>query len=171
MENNKISAIEYINNNELLEVNYIPFDQKMQVVSNVLSEVINSVGGLNTTLLRRISTEVFIETITNIDMSIVDDNGLGGFDQLCYNNQLDTLKSIISREYDEFEKILSERVSDYIRIETNPAVTISNIYDQIKVYYNNIMDYLSSRIQDIDVDNISSILNELTSSNGSDGDE
>ena len=171
MENNKISAIEYINNNELLEVSYIPFDQKMQVVSDVLSEVINSVGGLNTTLLRRVSTEVFIETITNIDMGIVDENGLKGFDQLCYNNQLDVLKNAIGHEYIEFETILNERVSDYIRIETNPAVTISSIYNQLKNNTDKVLDYVSNQIQNLDIDDFVNRISETATALNGGGDE
>jgi hypothetical protein len=171
MENNKISAIEYINNNELLEVSYIPFDQKMQVVSDVLSEVINSVGGLNTTLLRRVSTEVFIETITNIDMGIVDENGLSGFDQLCYYNQLNTLKTVIGNEYIEFETILKERISDYIRIETNPAVTISSIYNQLKNNTDKVLDYVSNQIQNLDIDDFVNRISETATALNGGGDE
>jgi len=78
--NDKISVAEYLNNKELLVLTYLPFDTKMEIVSNIINSVTNSVGGLNTTLMRRVSTEVFIESITNIDLNIVDENNLKGFD-------------------------------------------------------------------------------------------
>lgn len=86
--NNKISVTEYINNNDLLVVTYLPFDTKMNIVSHILNSIISSVGGLNTSLLRRISTEVFINSITNIDMNIEDENGLRGFDTLLFTGKL-----------------------------------------------------------------------------------
>ena len=82
--NTKISVYDYYNDNNKLEITFTPFDTKLQIVSNIISEVIKSVGGINTSLLRRISTEIFIETITNIDMKIQDENGLSGFDQLYF---------------------------------------------------------------------------------------
>ena len=165
--NNKISVTEYINNNDLLVVTYLPFDTKMNIVSHILNSIISSVGGLNTSLLRRISTEVFINSITNIDMNIEDENGLRGFDTLLFTGKLNQLKSALDREYSEFELILDERVNDYIRTETNPSVTINAIYDQIRAYLNTAMDYLSERIKDIDVSQIANELTQYISNNES----
>lgn len=151
---NKISVSEYLGDYSLLEVSYIPFDTKLSIVSNILSNTINAIGGLNTSLLRRIATEVIIENVSNIDMNIEDENGLKGYDQLCFNNELNRLISLLGNEYVEFKHILDERVEDYIRIETNPSVTIDSIYNQIKNYFNVMMDYISERIQNIDVDEL-----------------
>lgn len=156
--NDKISVADYLNNKDLLMVSYIPFDTKMQIVSQVLTNTINTVGGLNTTLLRRVATEVFIEAITNIDMNTSDENGLSGFDQLCYKKKLDDLKMILGSEYAEFETMLSERVGDYIRTETNPAVTINAIYEQITKYINTALNYISEQIQNIDTEELGKTL-------------
>ena len=150
--NTKISVYDYYNDNNKLEITFTPFDTKLQIVSNIISEVIKSVGGINTSLLRRISTEIFIETITNIDMKIQDENGLSGFDQLYFYNIVDHLKNNIGNEYSEFENIMSERLSDYFRVETNPAVTINSIYNHVKDYYNQVMDFISEKVQDFDVE-------------------
>ena len=158
INNEKISVTDYINNKELLTMTYLPFDTKMEIVSHVLNGIINSVGGLNTSLLRRVSTEVFIDSITNIDMSIEDENGLKGFDTLLFTGELDQLKSVLGRELSELELILAERVDDYVRIETNPAVTINAIYDQIRAYFGTAMDYLSEKIQSADVQEITNML-------------
>lgn len=164
--NDKISVADYLNNRELLVLKYIPFDSKMEIVSNVINGMVKSIGGLNTTLLRRISTEIFIESITNIDLSIVDENNLKGFDQLCYLGELDNLKTNLGKEYFELEKMLQEMVDDYIRIETNPAVTINLIYKQIQTYLNNMLDYISENIQNIDVDKFIEQLNSYIQKDG-----
>lgn len=166
MNENKISVMDYVNDNDLLEVSYIPYDEKMQIVSHVLNGVINSVGGLNTSILRRISTEVFIESITNIDLGVEDENGLKGFDQLCYLGELDQLKIFLGNEYIEFQKILDEHVQDYIRMETNPALTINAIYNQLSEYAKIAMDYISNQIQNIDADQVAETVTKFISTNG-----
>ena len=47
---------------------------------------------------------------------------------------------------------MSERLSDYFRVETNPAVTINSIYNHVKDYYNQVMDFISEKVQDFDVE-------------------
>ena len=166
MNENKISVMDYVNDNDLLEVSYIPYDEKMQIVSHVFNSVINSVGGLNTSILRRISTEVFLESITNIDLGVEDENGLKGFDQLCYLGELDQLKIFLGNEYIEFQKILDEHVQDYIRMETNPALTINAIYNQLSEYAKIAMDYISNQIQNIDADQVAETVTKFISTNG-----
>lgn len=151
---NKISVADYLNDKYDLEITYTPFDSKMLIVSHIMDGVIKAVGGLNTTLLRRVFIETLVETITNIDMKITDENDLQGFDQLLFHNKLDELISDLGIEYVEFKKILDERVQDYIRIETNPAVTITQIYNQVKDYMNIVLDYVSEHIQGIDVEHL-----------------
>ena len=166
MKDGRISVQEYLSNKELLTGVYTPYDTKLNIVSKIVNGVINATGGLNTAMLRRISTEVFIETISNIDMSEKDENGLQGFDQLCYTGELDNLKKALRDEYYEFENILSEYIDDYIRIETNPAITISRIYSQITDILNSIFDDLSERIQGADIEKIGEIIANILPVNG-----
>ena len=166
MEENKISVQEYLNNKELLKVVYVPFDSKITIVSKIFQGLINATGGINTSMLRRIFTEVVIENITNIDMGILDENELKGFDQLCLANELDNLKYLLGNEYKEFEKILSEYISDYIRVETNPAVTINQIYTQVVDFLNTVLDTLSERIKDINVEELEDTILKLIPTNG-----
>ena len=126
---NRISVMDFINDNSLLEVTYTPFDQKLEIVTRILNATIETVGEINTSIVRKISTQVFINNITNIDLSVKDKNGLDGYDQLCYCNQLDVLKSLISSEYIEFETILTERISDYARVMNSPVYAIGKTYD------------------------------------------
>ena len=150
----KISVSDYLKDKTLLEVTYLPFDTKLQIVSHVLGGMIESIGGLNTSFLRRISTEVFIDSITNIDMNIVDENDLKGFDQLCFHRELENLEDALGNEYAELQKILDERVADYIRTEINPAVTINAIYNQVVEYGRSLLDYLNQYVDSINVEEL-----------------
>ena len=162
----KISVADYLGDRYLLELRYTPFDVKMGVVSEIMNNVISTIGGLNTTFLRRIATETFITTITNIDMNVADENGLKGFDQLCFTGSLEELKSDMGAEYAEFERILNERVQDYIRMETNPSVTIQGIYNQVSSALNSVMDVLSEQIKGIDVEQLGKMISDAVEKNG-----
>ena len=70
MDENKISVKEYLDNKELLNGIYIPFDTKTQIVSRVVRGLVDSTGGIMSSILRRIFTEVVIESISNIDMNM-----------------------------------------------------------------------------------------------------
>ena len=133
----KISVKEFIANRDLLEINYVPFDQKLEIVSKLMNSFIEDGNINNSSIVRRISTEIFIEAITNLDLSIVDENELGGYDQLCLNRSLESLKELIKLEYMEFENILRERMMDYNKIDTNCASAILYVY-------NNIIDIIKS---------------------------
>lgn len=154
-EETRISVADYINNKSLLEIKYVTFDTKLEIVSQVINSVINAVGGLNSSLLRRVSTEIFISSITNIDMNIKDENDLDGLDQLYYHREFNELIANLGEEYKELQMLLNERVADYIRIETNPSVTINKIYEQIVTYFNTLLDSISDYIQNVDVEELS----------------
>lgn len=159
----KISVKDYIENKEMLELSYIPYDKKIDIVSGVFSGMIQTIGGLNTTILRIISLQTIIENVTNIDLKIKDEeSGLQGFDYLLYTDELRNLIDLMGREYTEFMKIFDEYKADYVRMETNPALTISNIYDQVSKYANIVINFLQEQIKNIDVEQFSSFLTEIT---------
>lgn len=162
MENNKITVQDYLNNKDLLEATYIPFEEKLTIVSNAIRSSVEALGGLNTTMLRRVTTEIFIDAITNLDLVTVDDNGLSGYDQLCYKDELYPLINRLGNEYEEFQKILDERIDDYIRTETNPAITINAIYAQVTEMFGNIVEILSQQIQNINVEQLLSSITDVT---------
>lgn len=113
--NNKISANEYLNNKNLLEISYIPYEQKIDICDVIMSQLIIDVGYpiIDSCMLERISTQVFIENVTNLDLSIIDDNGLNGYDTLCYYDELNALlrtttefeilKHMIELKYNDFK--------------------------------------------------------------------
>ena len=166
IEEKKYSVAEFLDNPEILEVTYLPFDSKLELASHVLVEVVKAIGGLNTSLLRRISTEAFIEAVSNIDMNVTDDNGLKGFDQLYYHGKLEYLLNLLGREYAELQHILDERTADYIRTETNPAVTINGIYERVRTVVNATLDQLSNVIQNIDVQKLTEQITPLINKDG-----
>lgn len=167
MEDGKISVQEYLADKSLLNVVYIPFDDKLSIVSRILNGLVGATQGLNSSLLRRISTEVFIEALTNIKMNVVnEENGLDGFDQLLFTQELDSLKMMLGAQYEEFEDILDEYVQDYIRTETNPSVTIQAIYDQVLKFANQITEYLTNTLSSVDVEELTSTLAQLAALNG-----
>lgn len=154
----KISVKEYVDDKNLLEVSYVPYDRKMEIAGYILRGVVNALGGINSSMLRRVSTEVFIENISNLDLNVEDENGLKGFDQLYYLGEFDELISRLGDEYVEMRKILNEYISDYIRTETNPAVTINAIYEQMKTYVSTALDYIHEYIKDVDVEQLGNTL-------------
>lgn len=164
-ENNKISVSDYLDNPDLLLGSYIPFDDKLKIVSHIMQGLIDTTGGINTALLRRMSTTVFIESLTNIDMNVRDVNGLDGYDQLCFKGELENLIDVLGTEYKEFDRILSEYMNDYIRVETNPSVTINAIYKQIIEFIDKLVDYLSGQIQNADVEQLTQMIAQLAKSN------
>ena len=158
----KISVKEYIENKDLLELSYIPYDKKIDIVSGVFSGVIQALGGLNSTMLRVISTQTIIENVTNIDLKIQDDeSGLQGFDYLVYTDELRTLINLMGKEYAEFMNIFDEYKSDYIRMETNPALTIQKIYEQASKYMSVIIEFLQEQIKNIDAEQFSSFVADI----------
>lgn len=157
----KISVDDYIADKSLLHLTYIPFDNKMEIISQIINGVIKSVGGLNSSLLRRISIEIIIESISNIDMNAINKSGLKGFDELLYRSELNNLVELLGDEYMEFNRILNERISDYIRIETNPAITIEKIYEQLKTYISSTLDYMTSKIQEIDLEEFADAISSI----------
>lgn len=113
---NKISVKEYLENKEILELNYIPYEQRVEICNVILDQctsIFEDYNTLNSVLLERVKTEIFISYITNLDFSIKDENELDGYDQLCLNNELDALIYECDYLYEQFENILELMLNDY----------------------------------------------------------
>lgn len=167
MSENKISATEYITNEELLEVSYVPYIAKKEIVDTILSQVIKSgdMNTIDTALLERVSCEIFIESITNINMSISSEDGLSGYDVLCMNNMLDSLISEIEEEYFRFHEILEYKVSDFIRNNNSTAATLLSIINRFVNWGKEKSKELTKQIENIDVKNVSESLKNLIEDN------
>lgn len=113
---NKISIKDYLENKELLEINYIPYEERVEICNVILDQctsVFEDYNTLNSVLLERVKTEIFISYITNLDFSIKDENGLDGYDQLCFMDELDDLIYTCGYLYEQFEDILALMINDY----------------------------------------------------------
>ena len=162
---NKISVEEYLGNINLLEVRYTKYYDKMEIVDTILSKVIvqnTSPRTINTAVLDRIATQVFIEAITNLDLSIVNKDELDGYDLLCYEDELNDLLSIesVANEYSIFRDILMKRVNDFYNYENNIAVVINNIKKDFVDYTNSGLDYLNQMINSIDAERVASFIEQ-----------
>lgn len=167
MNENKISVIQYIENEDLLEISYTPYSVKKEIVNTIVSQVTNKgdMRTIDTALLNRVSCEIFIEAITNIDMSIEDENKLSGYDLLCMNNKLDDLLFEVSDEYGRFVEILECVVSDFIRNNNSTSATLLFIVKKLTSFGNEKLKEILEYIEDIDVKNVGDTIKKLIAEN------
>jgi hypothetical protein len=167
MSENKISVREYLDNKELLEINYTPHDIKNNIVDVMLSQVVvrDGLQKINSVLLNRISTQIFIESITNIDMSVKSDKNLDGYDELCFNNELEELLEIISNEYSRFEYILKLKIDDLNRYNNSTSATILSLKKSVVDFVKKKSDEINQFINNIDTQTISNNLKVLINDN------
>lgn len=168
MSENKISVSEYLDNRELLEINYTPYDIKENIVDVILSQVIvkkDELQKINSVLLNRVSTHIFIESITNIDMSVKSENNLDGYDELCFNNELEELLEIIDDEYSRFEYILKLKIDDLNRYSNSTSATILSLKKSIVNFIKQKSDEVNQFITSIDTQAISNNLKVLINDN------
>lgn len=167
MSENKISVSEYLNNKELLEINYTPYDIKNNIVDAILSQVIVKDGlhKINSVLLNRVSIHIFIESITNIDMSIKSDKNLDGYDELCFNNELEELLEIINDEYSRFKYILKLKIDDLNRYSNSTSATLVSLKRSVVEFIKQKSDEINQFITNIDTQVISDNLKVLINDN------
>jgi len=167
MSDNKISVSNYLENVELLEIDYTPYDVKVDIVDVILSQVIidDEMEKIDSALLKRISTQIFIESITNIDMSIKSDNGLDGYDELCLLNELDDLLNLIFDEYSRFENILELKVADFYRYKNSTSSTLLSLKNKLSKFVKEKSDEINNLIENIDTQALSNKLKVLIDEN------
>lgn len=167
MSDNKISVSNYLENVELLEVDYTPYDVKVNIVDVILSQVIidDEIEKIDSALLKRISTQIFIESITNIDMSIKSDNGLDGYDELCLFDELDTLIELVYDEYRRFENILELKVNDFYRYKNSTSSTLLSLKNKLSKFVKEKSDEINNLIENIDTQALSNKLKVLIDEN------
>ena len=167
MNENKISVAEYLEDNELLEIKYTPYDVKSSIVDVILSQVTTKeeINKIDSALLYRISTQVFIEAITNIDMSIVSEENISGFDLLCLYDELDSLIDTIAEEFDRFEDILQLKVDDFHRYNTSTSATLLSLKKALSKFTKTKSDEMNELIQNLDTAAISNKLKNIINEN------
>ncbi len=154
---NKISVKEYLNNEEKLIVKkYIPYERKVLIVDSILKQVCANINGfykLDSVLLDRIKDQIIIEQTTNLDLKIVED-GLDGYDLLLMNDRLDSLIEIINKEYLQFDKILSLRISDYLKFKSSVSGFLHYKTEYILDWMENKSIDIINKLNDIDVERL-----------------
>lgn len=154
--NNKISAKQYVDNNDLLEVSYVTYEDKVRICDIVLSQVVSDIGYvmIDSALLERVSTQIFIENLTNIDMDVLDENGLSGYDTLCYYDELEYLVEILS-DFDRMKHILNLKVEDFYRNQGSLKGYLHTLRNYIVDKVGILKDDISETIQSLDSKEIS----------------
>ena len=172
MKENRISAKEYLDNNELLEVvNYIPYVNKVDIIDAIMREVCRNVNGtytLDSVLLDRIKTQIFIEYYTNLDLSVLYE-GMDGYDLLTSAYERELLIDKFRKEYEELERILGLRLNDYIRDKASVKgvlhYKLEHIIDTIDLRVPNIIEGINKiDVQSI-METIGVVLDGLAPSN------
>ena len=161
----KISIQEYLENNELLEMNYIPYEQRVEICQVILEQctsIFDDYNTIDSVLLDRVKTEIFIDNITNLDFSIKDENGLNGYDQLCFNNELDNLIYECGYLYEQFEDILDLMINDYYNNIACTRGYLNILKKNLTKWVGDITEDITKKINNIDskkiVDSITDIL-------------
>jgi hypothetical protein len=117
--NKKVSVSDYLLNKEILDVKlYIPYSKKVDIIDAILNEVCVNTNGLfslDSVVLDRVKIQIFIETYTNLDLSLINEDDLDGYDLLIMNNELNNIINKFDTEYQELERILNLRLTDYLR--------------------------------------------------------
>lgn len=98
-----------------LEVVYIPYYVKIKIITKTIYEFFKRYGYVNSSMVKLIGFQTYVEYITNLDMGSEDENNLLGFDILKYNNKYNDLIIDLGDEYKDFENILAEQLDDYKR--------------------------------------------------------
>ena len=152
-----ISVREYLEDKNKLELNYLTYGKKMDLVDIILENVINREtrpATINTAVLKNIAVQTFIQNITNIDLSEELNNGENGYDILCYTNSLNELLMTIKTEYDVLEEMLNDRINDFYRFEYSLAKTLYDIEIEVASTLSSGADYLEDALKNLDVERI-----------------
>lgn len=155
----KISVKEYLENEKLLKVvGYIPYVEKVNIVDSIVKQiyvVINGTYNLDSVLLDRVKSQIFIEQCTNLNLSIIDEEeNLDGYDLLKKTDKYDIVIRYIENEVNELERILKLRIDDFIRDKASVKGILSykteKILDCVKTEIPSLIDY----IEKIDIESI-----------------
>ena len=157
MSKKKISVSEYIKNNELLEtIKYIPYAKKVNIVDSIMKQTCRNMSGLysiDSVLLDRIKKQIFIEQLTNLDLSVMSNN-LDGYDLLMMESDIENILLAIEEEYKELDRILKLRISDFLRDKTSISGFLHYKTERVLDYINSNIPLLLDKLDKIDTKSI-----------------
>ena len=156
----RISVKEYAENRNLLELNYVPYEQRVEICRTILSQCINldDYASVDSVLLDRVKTEIFISSITNLDFSETDENELDGYDQLCYYELLDETIDLCGSFYKQFEHILELMLKDYADNEASLKGYLNTQKNNLVESVSSIAEKFSTLIEGLDAQEIAKFL-------------
>ena len=155
--NEKISVKEYFENKELLELAYVPYERKVEICRIIIEQcanVYNEYHTIDSVLLSRVSREVFIDAITNLNLSVKDEQGLDGYDQLCMKDELNYIIEECDYLYAQFEEILELMLKDYYNNEGSLRGFFNNLKDTIINRLTVAREDISDFVQNLDAKEI-----------------
>lgn len=153
----KISVKEYMDDNSLLEIYYTPFGYKLDLVDTILDNLIDrntTPPTINVALLKNIANHLFIQEITNLDLSEDANDGSDGYDLLCQYKLLSNLLSTISDEYQILNDILNDRLNDFYRYEYSISKVLYDTVNSISDFASYSINQLESTMKSIDTDKL-----------------
>lgn len=155
-----ITVKEYLNNKNLLIINdYIPYTKKMEIVNKILNNVITTENGvfhIDYVLLNRVKIQIYIEQLTNLSLSAVDElEEIDGYDMLVKYDELNNLiYTILKRDMEEFNCIMELKLKELENISVNLQMYLDYKIGNIMNHLNEFMSSILSRIENIDVESI-----------------
>ena len=151
-----ISARDYVNDNNLLELVYTPFASKIEIVDSIIQNVRDTNDGkLDHVSLSRVMDEIVITASTNIDMTINDEEtNLGGYDLLVMANKYSDIINKISDEYNRYKAILSDRLKDIELYEFSIYAIAKSTKMELIDQINYVLNTASQAIQSINSEEI-----------------
>lgn len=169
---NRISVKKYLENKEDLELIYVPHSKKVDVCKLIIEQCASHDKGYNSldsVLLDRVKTEIFLEAITNLDLTDVDENGLEGYDQLCMYDELDELIEECGYLYYQFDYMLDMMVYDYNHNEASLKGWLNNlkttIVEKVTLWRERTTEYIENLDAKEIADKITGMINEYNNGN------
>lgn len=161
----KISVKDYLGNKDLLELNYIPHDEKVDICNVIIEECINVSDDyytIDSVLLERVKKEILLSSITNIDFSIQDEVGMAGYDQLCFYNELNNLIFDCGHLYEQFDEMFRLKLIDYYNNNESLRSYMHSIKNKFLNWFYDIKKESREYLDNIDskkvVDNIKNVI-------------
>ncbi len=143
----KISLKNYLENKDLLELTYTPYEDKMKIIDLIMDGcIVETTDGLvkiDSVVLERVSTEMFLSSITNIDMEESLENGLTVYDELCRVGEINNLIDRCGLEYKLFSDILYLRKKDFDKTNESIYTVINFIFEQLNGMFSDSKQLLS----------------------------
>ena len=160
---NKISVEEYLDNKEKLALIYVPYERKLKICDVILSQVLNKDGfaTIDSVLLERVKTQIIIESISNLDLSITNESGLNGYDLLSLNNELEVFE--VNPEFEKFNKIIELRLKDFYNENASLRGYLNYLVDKANNKISTIKEYFSEFVQNLDSKAIAGQISDIIS--------